>query len=804
MFGFNSSELFQILIKFFFFSIVTLLIYIFKRKASKIKKYQMWHDAIVSITVIFGSPLLLYFNFYINCNIYQEGKYYYIFATQMYYISYFLPWLTILNKKIKLFCYCYAESLLILFTITNNEELGNIEIVKSFLLLISRFFLGYIASNFSYILFNDIFYVNKGKKEDNLKWKKIINEMPSGFIIIEKKEKDIIFINASAKKMLNIKTEASKIELRLAELNKKLGVMFCLTSSNGVVINRSPGLRDTSLLTETIQNLPNFEENLIHKKFFLKDFLELFEENDNDNPARSLNEDYDIFYMETEEGPQTFAIRIDVNANFNGLKCFGVFLEDISLREISKNLKRNYDYQSKLLKSFSHELKTPLNSSIPSLETGILSLSIEEKVVKESLEPALKSMKILHYVLNSIIDLNSIGSNQLVLDIERVFLTDFMSSIFSLLETQAEQKGLKLIFKKDPDVDDNFHNDKERISIILMNLLSNAIKFTYGGVIQVQVSKFSSNKLKFCITDSGIGMAPSIVSKMNEYFLQKQNPESVFFYLNESGICLGLNVSNKLAHLISDQDIAEQKGLYIESSVENQGTTFSFIAHNHQAFFPKRDKNKKVSIMIIDSSSNKSEEVNERNFASFSSSFPEIERMEGVYQKMQNRRIKVLKSPFKPQVSETTYIDFFNDEIITCLCPSILIVDDDPFNQLSLEIILKKFKIPCEKAHNGLEAIERIKKSNLMEKCSENCHRLKLIFMDYQMPILDGVQTTNELRKMIKNNEIAPLIIIGCTAFGTKMELEKFKESGIDGLILKPININKIKDILIIWDLIND
>ena len=183
--------------------------------------------------------------------------------------------------------------------------------------------------------------------------------------------------------MLDIATAKSKIELPLAELSKKLGVMFCLTTSNGVVINRSPGLRDTSLLTVTNPNLPNFEENLIHKKYFLNNFLDLFEENDNDTPTRSLNDDYDIFYLETEEGPQTFAIRIDVNATFNGVKCFAIFLEDISLREISKNLKRNYDYQSKLLKSFSHELKTPLNSSIPSLEMGILALPIEEKHVHE-------------------------------------------------------------------------------------------------------------------------------------------------------------------------------------------------------------------------------------------------------------------------------------------------------------------------------------------------------------------------------------------------------------------------------------
>lgn len=803
IFGFETSEFFQILIRFIFFSILTFLIYMFKRKAGKTNNYYKWHDIIILTTIIFSLPFLIYYNLFLRNYIYPDGKYYFIFTTETYYISYFLPWLTILNKKLKIFCFCYAESLIALFTLANNEEINGIATAKTFLFLISRFFLGYIASNFSDILFNDVFKVNKEKKEENLKWKKIVNEMPSGLIIIEKKGKKCTFINSPAKRFLDLKIPKTTADFTLTDLNKKLGIMFCWTTSNGFMLNRTTGLRDTSLLTTITPNLPNFEENIVHKKYFLKDFLELFEESENDLPIRNPNEDYDIFYLETEEGPQTLAVRIDVQASFNGVKCFAIFLEDISLREVSKNLKRNYDYQSKLLKSFSHELKTPLNNSIPSLEMGILSLPIEEKIIKESLEPALKSMKILHFVLNSIIDLNSISSNQLVLDIERFFLTDFITSIFSLLESQAEQKGIKLIFKKDPEADENFHNDKERISIILMNLLSNAIKFSFKGNIQVHISKFSLNKLKFSITDNGIGIASNIVAKMNDYFVQKQNPESIFFYFNESSICLGLNVSNKLAHLISDQDIAQQQGLYIESSVENQGTTFSFIAHNHQVFFSKRVKNKNVSIMIIDSSI-RSEEENERNFGSFSSSFPEIERIEGVYQKMQNRKINILKSPFIEEVSKKAFIDIFEDEVITCVCPNILIVDDDPFNQLSMEVILKKFKIKCEKANHGLEAIEKIKKSSLIQRCSEKCHRLKLVFMDYQMPILDGVQTTKELREMIKTNEIEPLIIIGCTAFGTKMEVEKFKESGIDGLILKPITINKIKDILVIWNFIDN
>ena len=776
---FDTKEFVRLLIKYLIFFFLTLSVLTVSRKLGRIKSYYIYHDIIILCALIICLPILIYYNMYNQNEIFQKGQYYYVFSTQMYFLAYFVPWMTIFNKKIKFFSYLYAQSLLVFYTILFNEnDLDKFEIAKTILFLIMKGFIGYIAASFVHILFKDIYKVNREKKEEDLKWKKIINQLPTGFIIIAKKDKQILFMNESAKKIFDCQTD--NYMHFLSYFNQKLGFMSCWSHlENGIFSHTQNGF---SLIPD---------ENINLKKFQLAEFLELICESPRQNVKRG---DDHIFYLETgEEGVQRLSIKIDIFVNFNGVECFAVFVEDISWREITKTLKRNYEYQSSLLKSFSHELKTPLNSSIPSLEMGIMSLPTESKIVQESLVPALKSMKILHFILSSIIDLNSMISDQFVLDIERISVSDFIYSLFSLMDPQIQQKGLKLIFKKDPDVDEIFHNDMQRVSTILLNLLSNAVKFTFEGNIQVTVSKYSQQKLKFSILDTGIGIQSNVVTKMNDYFQQKQCPDLNFFYFSDSGICLGLNVSNKLAHLISDEDKANQIGLFIDLSIENKGTTITFIAHNHRNLF-QRENHKKVSVLIIDTS------YNQFNILDSIDS-PELKIFEEIREKVDEKISQEFKNPFEKINKMKFNFSKILNEVIICVCPSILIVDDDSFNQLSLELILRKFNLKCQKANHGREAIEIMK---AFKKCSHCCNGYRLVFMDYQMPIMDGVETTIKLREMFENEEIQPILIIGCTAYGTKMEVESFYKSGIQDLIIKPITLNRIKEILCKWNIVGN
>lgn len=131
-----------------------------------------------------------------------------------------------------------------------------------------------------------------------------------------------------------------------------------------------------------------------------------------------------------------------------------------------------------------------------------------------------------------------------------------------------------------------------------------------------------------------------------------------------------------------------------------------------------------------------------------------------------------------------------------CECEEILYVDDDAFNLLSLELILKSFNLKCCKVMNGVEAIKELKK----KKCeNNNCPRFKLIFMDYQMPIMDGIETTKKIVEMIKKNEIPETAIIGCTAFVSIDEISKCYAVGMKDVIIKPINKNLVKNVINEW-----
>lgn len=131
-----------------------------------------------------------------------------------------------------------------------------------------------------------------------------------------------------------------------------------------------------------------------------------------------------------------------------------------------------------------------------------------------------------------------------------------------------------------------------------------------------------------------------------------------------------------------------------------------------------------------------------------------------------------------------------------CECEEILYADDNAFNLLSLELMLKSFHLRCCKVMNGLEAILALER----KKCQNNsCKGFRLIFMDYQMPIMDGIEATSKIMEMIRLNKIHEIPIIGCTAFISKDEILKCYEVGMKDVIFKPVNINLVKNIIKEW-----
>lgn len=160
-----------------------------------------------------------------------------------------------------------------------------------------------------------------------------------------------------------------------------------------------------------------------------------------------------------------------------------------------------------------------------------------------------------------------------------------------------------------------------------------------------------------------------------------------------------------------------------------------------------------------------------------------------------NKKISIITEQLKNKVSQKT-----------CECPDILLVDDNPFNLLALEKVLHPFGLKVETALSGDIAIGKIKNFYENSSCSKilKCYAYKCIFMDIDMPIKDGYQTTNEINEYFKERNFQQ-IIIPCTAFTDQENILKCQELGMIDFVSKPVNpevLEKVleKNVLSLWN----
>ena len=125
-------------------------------------------------------------------------------------------------------------------------------------------------------------------------------------------------------------------------------------------------------------------------------------------------------------------------------------------------------------------------------------------------------------------------------------------------------------------------------------------------------------------------------------------------------------------------------------------------------------------------------------------------------------------------------------------CSQVLIVDDNDFNLLSLQTNIEALGLRVSTALNGQICLNMIK-NKVMNSC---CKNYGIIFMDFEMPIMDGLETSKRIRTMINNREVEQMSIIGCTAHSDKCEREKGIAFGMDEVIVKPIFREKIREVL--------
>jgi PAS domain S-box-containing protein len=239
-------------------------------------------------------------------------------------------------------------------------------------------------------------------------------------------------------------------------------------------------------------------------------------------------------------------------------------LKNVELETQTQKTTEASDTLKKFLATFSHELRSPLNSIIgfSELLTGRMG-EIPPETVKEFMQNINTSGRHLQQIINDILDLSKIEAGKLELHLASYPAAYFEDAVRRVLSAAIAHKAINLQFVMAPELDE-FVVDQTRFKQILINLVSNAIKFSRnGGTITVRSARVE-NDIEITVEDHGIGIKPEEVSSLFKPFRQAQSGKA----FNREGMGLGLAITKRLVELHGGSIHAE--------STWGEGTTMRF------------------------------------------------------------------------------------------------------------------------------------------------------------------------------------------------------------------------------------
>lgn len=411
--------------------------------------------------------------------------------------------------------------------------------------------------------------------------------------------------------------------------------------------------------------------------------------------------------------------------------------------------------KSRFLDHMSHEIRTPLNGVI-GLADVLLATKLDDKQ-REYVQTVRKSGRQLLGIVNNILDFSRFNSGEYKIEYAEFDLHAMLRSLLDGIADQAAAKGLDLLGEYRTALSRRMVGDAARLRQMLFCLLDNALKFTSEGSIRLDVamqgrderSEIACDVIRFFVIDTGIGISPEGIKNLHESFQLGDTS----FTRQFGGVGLGLPIVRQL--------IERMGGITGVESQENVGSTFWFD-------LPLRPKGRE-SIEPGVFFQRLTEKTNEK--------------------KTDDHPVGATTVTM-PQ-SATTKNECPNERQSA---PLFLIIEDNKINRLVAGEILHQAGYAFETAENGLLGVEAVA-----------AKPFSLILMDCQMPVMDGFQATERIRRMeAGQDELKPahqgrIPIIAVTANAMSGDEQHCYDSGMDAFCAKPINsetlLNAIRQI---------
>jgi PAS domain S-box-containing protein len=220
-------------------------------------------------------------------------------------------------------------------------------------------------------------------------------------------------------------------------------------------------------------------------------------------------------------------------------------LKNVELESQTQKTQEASDTLKKFLATFSHELRSPLNSIIgfSELLTGRMG-EIPPETVQEFMKNINASGRHLQQIINDILDLSKIEAGKLDLHIATYPVSYFQEAVQRVLSAALAEKSITLAFALDHDIEE-LVVDQTRFKQILINLVSNAVKFSrQGGTVTIRSARVGTD-IEFRVEDQGIGIKPEEIGQLFKPFRQAQSGKG----MNREGMGLGLAITRRLVEL---------------------------------------------------------------------------------------------------------------------------------------------------------------------------------------------------------------------------------------------------------------